>query len=105
MSRKQLILIALVCMSAVILMPQEMMASTDGDLFKGVAVQADKIKDFLFGTAMRFTGALGAFYGAIRSIFSNSMTPFLTFGGIGLGVVLMPKFLDGVYGVSGMLIQ
>ena len=68
--------------------------------------QADRIKDFLFGPAMRFAGVLGGAYGAIQAVLSSSIRPFVAYGGIGMAVNLLPSFVNGVFGggVAGALL-
>jgi hypothetical protein len=72
---------------------------------EGFNTQANEISGFLFGPAMRLAGVMGGAYGLIQSIMSASVRPLLAFGGIGLGANLIPKFIDGVFTVSGVLIE
>jgi len=64
--------------------------------------QADKIQGFLFGPVMRFVAVLGCGYGFLISMLGQSYKPLLTFGAVGLGTAIGPKFIEGVF---GMLIQ
>jgi len=66
--------------------------------------QSEKIQNFLFGPAMRIAGVLGGAYGLMQAILSSSLKPLVIYGGIGLAVNVIPKFIDGVFNVSGMLI-
>jgi hypothetical protein len=106
MSRKQVIILAVVLIAVVAFTPYEVMAKKmDGDHFKEVIAQADTISNFLLGKALSFTGAVGIFYGIVRAVFTSTMAPIWTFGGIGLGAVVAPKFMDGVVALQGILIQ
>jgi hypothetical protein len=69
-----------------------------------IVSQASKIQEFLFGPTMRLAGIIGGAYGLIQAILSSTLKPLLVFGGIGLAVNIIPKFIDGIYGVSGMLL-
>lgn len=69
-----------------------------------IVAQASKIQAFLFGPTMRVTGVIGGAYGLIQAILSSSIKPLIVFGGIGLAVNIIPKFIDGIYGVSGMML-
>lgn len=84
---------------------QSLLAQTAPD-FGGVEIvaQSTKIRDFLFGPTMRVAGVLGGAYGLIQAILSSSLKPLIVFGGIGLGVNIVPKFIDGIYGVSAMML-
>lgn len=66
--------------------------------------QSSRIQNFLFGPAMRIAGVLGGAYGLMQAILSSSLKPLVVYGGIGLAVNLIPKFIDGVFNVTGMMI-
>lgn len=66
--------------------------------------QSTKIQGFLFGPAMRIAGVLGGAYGLMQAILNSSLKPLIVYGGIGLAVNLIPKFIDGIFNVSGMLL-
>lgn len=66
--------------------------------------QSSHIQNFLFGPAMRIAGVLGGAYGLMQAILSSSLKPLVVYGGIGLAVNLIPKFIDGVFNVTGMMI-
>ena len=92
-----------------VLISTEVFAQTAGQATAGFASQdfldqSSKIQSFLFGPAMRITGVLGGAYGLMQAILSSSLKPLVIYGGIGLAVNLIPKFIDGVFNVSGMLI-
>ncbi len=93
----------LLAMSAV---PLELLAST-ADEFGGQEFidQSNKIQGFLFGPMMRIAGVMGGAYGLIQSILTSTIKPLIAYGAIGMGVNLIPKFIDGVFSVSGMLIS
>ncbi len=80
-------------------------AQTAAD-FGGVEIvaQTSKVQNFLFGPTMRIVGVIGGAYGLIQAILSSSLKPLMVFGGIGLAVNIIPKFIDGIYGVSGMML-
>ena len=69
-----------------------------------IITQAATVKTFLFGPIMRVAGVIGGAYGLIQAILSSSIKPLIVFGGIGLAVNIIPKFIDGIYGVSGMML-
>lgn len=65
--------------------------------------QADHIKSFLFGPALRLAGIFGGAYGLLQSVITSDIRPLLTFGAIGLAVSLMDKFVSAVF-VSALLL-
>jgi hypothetical protein len=91
--------------AAIYLLPAEVFAQTASDFAsQDFLAQSSKMQSFLFGPAMRIAGIVGGAWGLIQAILSSSLKPLLIFGGIGLSVGLIPKFIDGVFNVSGMLI-
>lgn len=66
--------------------------------------QANQIKGFLFGAPLKIAGILGGGYGLIQALLSSSPKPLIVYGGIGLACTLVPKFIDGVFSVQGMLL-
>ena len=106
MSRCHFMCAVLACTCAVLLFPDVACATTgESTQFAGLGTVTDQVQSLLFGTGMRFVGALGAFYGVIRSMFSNSLSPFLTFGGIGIFIVMIPQLLSGFFNVASVLLQ
>jgi hypothetical protein len=103
-------ILACVAVGALIaFLPIEALAQTTGPNASGFASQdfleqSNKIQSFLFGPAMRIAGVLGGAYGLMQAILNSSLKPLIIYGGIGLAVGLIPKFIDGVFSVSGMLI-
>ena len=105
LSRNTIIILALICISAVLSIPGEVLAQTSDFGGQGFREHSDKIQGFLFGPAMRLAGILGGAYGLIQAIVASTVKPLLVYGGIGLGVNIIPSFIDGVFSVSGMLLQ
>lgn len=62
-----------------------------------ISSHADDISSFIFGPVARVAGVLGGGYGLISAVLSSSVRPLVTFGGIGLGVALVPKFINSVF--------
>jgi hypothetical protein len=89
--------------AAVMIIPAEAFAATTDFGANGINAEADKIKDFLFGPIMRTAGVVGGAYGLISSIMVSSVRPLLLYGSIGLGTVIVPKFVEGVF-VSGAML-
>lgn len=58
---------------------------------------ADNLSKFIFGPVAKVAGVLGGGYGLISSVVSSSFRPLITFGGIGLAVALIPKFISSVF--------
>lgn len=91
---------------AALLLPEVLSAETAGDFGAQEFInQSNKIKGFLFGPALRVAGVMGGAYGVMQSIMTSTARPLIAYGGIGLGVNVMPKFIDGVFSVSGMVIS
>lgn len=105
MPRSTIAIFVLVCMSAALWVPAEVLAQTSDFGGQGFREHSDKIQGFLFGPAMRLAGILGGAYGLIQAIVASTVKPLLVYGGIGLGVNIIPSFIDGVFSVSGMLLQ
>jgi hypothetical protein len=87
------------------MLPVDLVAETTKE-FAGSAIaeQSKKIQGFLFGPAMRVAGVMGGAYGLIQAVLTSSVRPLAVYGGIGMGVNVIPKFIDGVYGAAGMLL-
>lgn len=105
--QKKTILAYITVGTLIAFLPIEALAQTTGQ--NGFASQefleqSNKIQSFLFGPAMRIAGVLGGAYGLMQAILSSSLKPLIIYGGIGLAVGLIPKFIDGVFNVSGMMI-
>lgn len=105
MHRSTPVILALICASVFFWVPSEVLAQTSDFGAQGFREHSDKIQGFLFGPAMRLAGILGGAYGLIQAIVASTVKPLLVYGGIGLGVNIIPKFIDGVFSVSGMLLQ
>jgi hypothetical protein len=88
-----------------LLVAAEAVANTGAE-FGGAefVAQTDKIKGFLFGPAVKLAGVVGGFWGLAQSVLSSSAKPLIFYGGMGLAVNLVPKFIDNVYSVSGALL-
>lgn len=95
--KKQLALLFL------LILPLKLMANTTHFGAQEFSQQADLIKSFLFGPALKLAGIFGGAYGLLQSIITSNVRPLLTFGAIGLAVSLMEKFINAVF-VSGMLL-
>jgi hypothetical protein len=103
---KKTLVYGVAAVAAILLIPTDMFAQTTADFgSQDFVTQSDSIKNFLFGPAMRVVGIVGGAVGVINSVLSTSIKPLLVYGGIGLGINLVPKFIDGVFNVSGLLIQ
>lgn len=103
--RKKTILTCIALGAVIAFVPAEALAQTASEFAsKDFLEQSGKIQSFLFGPAMRIAGVLGGAYGLMQAILSSSLKPLIIYGGIGLAVNLVPKFIDGVFNVSGMLI-
>ena len=100
---KKIFFFAFICLG-VSLLPNEVFASTKDYGAVDITAEASKIKDFLFGPMTRFVGVLGGGYGVMMAVLNSSVQPLVTYGGIGLGINLLPKFIDAVF-VSGMLLN
>lgn len=103
---KRVFIISSVVGAAVVLFSYDLSAAMTSTDFGGteIVAQASKIQAFLFGPTMRVAGVIGGAYGLIQAILSSSIKPLIVFGGIGLAVNIIPKFIDGIYGVSGMML-
>lgn len=106
MHMKKTYIISGVVVAAVVLFSYDLSAATTPTDFGSaeIVAQASKIQAFLFGPTMRVAGVVGGAYGLIQAILSSSLKPLIVFGGIGLAVNIIPKFIDGIYGVSGMML-
>ena len=84
--------------SALSVLPMELLGSTTHD-FGGqeIAKTATSIKDLIFGPAMRYAGVLGGAYGMFQAIVSTNVKPLLVYGAIGVGINIVPKFIDSVF--------
>lgn len=85
--------------------PSLLLASTGNEF--GAAeftAQADKIQGFIFGPPLKIIGLLSAAGSFVGTLFTSNPRPLLTFGGISLAAGVLPHFIDGVFGVSGMLL-
>lgn len=94
------IFIVLLSSTAVSLFPESLEAIQQGSSkfsASDINDHAKSISDFLFGPVAKIAGVLGGGYGLITSVLSSSVKPLITFGGIGLSVVLVPKFIESVF--------
>lgn len=89
--------------AAAMLIPELALAETTDFGAADLNVQANKIKDFLFGPTLRYSAIMGAGYGGIKSVATGDYRPFIGFGAVALGIGLVPKFIDGLF-VAGMLL-
>jgi hypothetical protein len=80
------------------------LASTGEFAGQDFVSQTDKIKNFLFGPATKLAGVVGGFWGLAQSVMSSSVKPLIFYGGVGLAVNLVPKFVDNVYSATGALL-
>ena len=92
--------------AAAILLPGDVFAATVDATktfdVEGIGDHTTKVKNFLQGYPIKMVGILGGAYGTAQSILSASIQPLIAYGGIGLTVNIVPKFIDAVF-VSGML--
>lgn len=100
MDRKQTTILAI---ALALSLSAHLFASTTDFGAQDFLTEANKIKGFLFGPGARIAGVLGGGYGLIQAVLASSIRPLIVYGGIGLGVNLLPKFIDSVF-VSGMLL-
>lgn len=98
MNRKSIL--ACVCMGLVLatLLPTDLLAETS-DKFGGAEItsKSHDIQKFLFGPPMRLAGVLGGAYGVLQAVLTSAMKPLIVYGGIGMAVNVVPKFIDGVF--------
>ena len=106
---KKILACSIVAFSAfALLSPSEAFSTTAGssaDPFGSSAIneQANQIKNFLFGPALRIAGVFGGGYGMLMAAVTSRVQPLLTYGGIGLGANLIPAFIDSVF-VAGTIL-
>lgn len=102
---KKLLMLGYVLGTVVVLLPIGLFATTVQDFGgEGIIKESSRIQDFIFGPPMRIAGVIGGAYGLVQAILSSSVKPLMVFVGIGLAVNIIPKFIDGVYGISGMML-
>jgi hypothetical protein len=98
MNRKKLL--AYFCMGFVtgLFISTDLFAETSNH-FGGADItsQSNEIKQFLFGPPMRLAGVLGGAYGVLQAVLTSTMKPLIVYGGIGMAVNIVPKFIDGVF--------
>jgi hypothetical protein len=101
MNKKTILACACVGLAVLCFIPADTFAETTNTAFGGnhISDEATKIKGFLFGAPMRFAGILGGAYGVLQAVLTSSVKPLLIFGGIGMGVNVIPKFIDGVFSI------
>jgi hypothetical protein len=68
-----------------------------------IAQQATVIQNFLFGAPMKVAAALGGAYGAVQAIMGNFQR-MLMYAGAALSVLVVPKFIDGIFSVASALL-
>jgi len=103
--QKKTLLTCLAIGATITLLPIDALAQTASEFAsQDFLDQSSRIQSFLFGPAMRIAGVLGGAYGLMQAILSSSLKPLIVYGGIGLAVNLIPKFIDGVFNVTGMMI-
>ncbi len=105
MSGKVITIMALACVCTAIVMPADLLAGMTNSAFGGdaLAKQSGEIQKFIFGPGMRMIGVMGAAYGVIKAIMAD-WGALIKYGGISLGILAVPSFIDGVFGVSTMLL-
>jgi hypothetical protein len=101
MNKKAVLACACIGLVVLSLVPVDIFAETTDSAFGGnhISTEATKIKSFLFGPPMRFAGIMGGAYGVLQAVLTSSVKPLVIFGGIGLGVNIIPKFIDGVFSI------
>ena len=89
----------------VLMLPADLVATTT-DTFgsKDIDAHTSLVKNFIFGAPLKFASCLSAGYGGVQCFLHGSHQPLMTWGGISLALMAVPKFIDGVLGVSGMLL-
>ncbi len=99
MNKKAILACACVGLAILCMVPADIFAETTDAAFGGnyISTEATKIGKFLFGAPMRFAGILGGAYGVLQAVLTSSVKPLIIFGGIGMGVNVIPKFIDGVF--------
>ena len=99
MKIKPIIIAALIVGVASVCLPSEMMGVENTTKFSSTEItqHANDLSTFLFGPVAKVAGVLGGAYGLISAILSSNIRPLITFGGIGLGVALVPKFINSVF--------
>lgn len=103
--KKKIIIACLLTGAVIALFPSEALAQKTSEFASQEFIETSSdVQTFLFGPVMRIVGIIGGAYGLYQAIMSSSLKPLLVFGGIGLAVNLIPKFIDGVFNVSGMLV-
>jgi hypothetical protein len=99
MNRKTILACTCVGLGVLCFVPADVFAETTNTAFGGnhISAEATKIKEFIFGAPMRFAGILGGGYGVLQAVLTSSVKPLIIFGGIGMGINVIPKFIDGVF--------
>ena len=96
--------LALVCVFVLMnVLPESVFAAADSAISlkkldaNAFTTEVDQLRGFLFGSVTKAIAACGAFYGFLKAYMSSSVTPLLIFGGIGIAVIFMDKFLNLVF--------
>ena len=79
-------------------------ASTTEFGAQDIMAMTDKLQQFMFGPLLRTAGVIGGGYGVLQAAITATWRPLVMYGGAGVGALLMPKFIEGVFGASAMLI-
>lgn len=104
MRKNDLVIAAVACAVVALCVSTDVFAETTDFGAKDFNAQTVKIRDFLFGSVMKFGAVIGFFYGVFQLFLSSQWKPLAISSAGGLGVILVPKFIDGVFTVSGMLL-
>jgi hypothetical protein len=66
---------------------------------KELTEQSEPMFAFIFKVVMRIVAGFGAAFGIIRAFLTSSATPILVFGALALIAVMIPTFINGIFGV------
>jgi len=58
-----------------------------------------KLRDLLNGPIRGIIALCGAFIGITRAVQTQSLSPLIVFGGIGVGFVIVPQIIDKVFAI------
>ncbi len=104
-------ILSYVCLGALMAtcLPIDLLATTDASLLDAQAIgemdkHTDKIQSFIFGAPMRLIGVLGISGGALKAFLSGDPSPFYRYGGMGLGLIVVPFCIKAIFPVTSMLL-
>jgi hypothetical protein len=105
LEKKRRISVSMITLGALAfaIFPSEGMAETTAFGASAFTAQADIIKGFLFGPAVRVAGIMGGAYGLLQAVVTSNVRPLIMFGGIGLGASLMENFVNTVFTATAIL--